>query len=88
MKIFTVLAASNQSFLAVECLGKVSYKLVPRVLMLAQEFKRAAPELSRAYEEQTGQASADWDELDESVAPLTSVFELLRSWAVPLLPQN
>jgi len=84
-KIFTVLSGSNDGFFNMNCLGDVSYKLIPDVLRLAQKFIAAAPELSDLYFEQTGQTSADWDQLDEDTVPITSIFELLRGWAVPSL---
>jgi len=93
MKIFTVLAASNQSFFEVSCIGDASYKLIPMALSLAQSFTpelsdvyevhTETPELSDVYEDQTGKKSADWGKLKPSCVPLTSVFELLRCWAVP-----
>ena len=85
-KIFTILSATDDDeFFNMNCLGDVSYQLIPRVLRLAQTFTVATPELSEAYFEQTGQTSADWDKLDEDSVPITSMFELLRGWAVPSL---
>lgn len=70
MKIFTILAASDESFFDVTCLGKVSYKLIPMVLTLAQSFEKPTPELSNVYEQQTGRKSADWDKLKVRTASL------------------
>lgn len=102
MKIFTVLAAApspsggdgdrrgDGSFLNVELLGDLSYELIPWVLRLAQEFTGFTPQLSFVYTQQTGRRSADWDALydNEFVDNFagSAVFELLRSWVVPLLP--
>ena len=85
MKIFTVLSGTDDGFFNLNCLGDISYKLIPRVLSLAQEFTERTPELSASYFEQTGQRSANWDDLEEEYVPITSVFELLRGWAVPSL---
>jgi len=84
-KIFTMLSATDEGFFNMNCLGDVSYKLIPRVMRLAQKFTEATPDLSEIYFEQTGQRSADWDKLDEDTVPITSIFELLRGWAVPSL---
>ena len=84
-KIFTMLSATDDGFFNMNCLGDVSYKLIPRVLGLAQKFTEATPELSDIYFEKTGQRSADWNKLDEKNVPITSIFELLRGWAVPSL---
>jgi len=61
MKIFTMLAGSTDKgeFFNLACLGDLSYKLIPHVLTLAQNFIFGL----------------------DNVA-ITSVFELLRSWAV------
>ena len=61
MKIFTMLAGSTDKgeFFNLACLGDLSYKLIPHVLTLAQNFTFGL----------------------ENVA-ISSVFELLRSWAV------
>jgi len=85
MKIFTMLSATDESFFNENCLGDLSYKLIPDVLTLAHHFTQRSPKLSEAYFEQTGQTSADWDKLDEDTVPITSMFELLRGWAVPSL---
>ena len=85
MKIFTMLSATDESFFNEKCLGDLSYKLIPDVLRLAHHFTQRSPKLSEAYFEQTGQTSADWDKLDEDTVPITSMFELLRGWAVPSL---
>ena len=86
MKIFTVLSATDYGFFNMTCLGDdISYKLIPNVLRLAQDFGGRTPELSEAYFEQTGQRSADWNQLNEYTVPITSMFELLRGWAVPSL---
>lgn len=85
MKIFTVLSATDEGFFNMNCLGNVLYKLIPKVLRLAQKFTEATPDLSEAYFEQTGQRSADWSRLNEDTVPITSMFELLRGWAVPSL---
>ena len=58
MKIFTMLAGSTEYF-NLACLGELSYKLIPHVLTLAQNFTFGL----------------------DNVA-ISSVFELLRSWAV------
>jgi len=85
MKIFAMLSATNEGFFNTNYLGDVSYKLIPDVLRLTQDFTRRTPELSEAYFEQTGQRCADWDQLDVDTVPITSMFELLRGWAVPSL---
>ena len=85
MKIFTVLSATDDGFFNMNCLGDVSYKLIPDVLRLAQKFTEATPDLSEAYFEQTGQRSADWNQLNVDTVQITSMFELLRGWAVPSL---
>ena len=86
MKIFTMLAATDDGFFNMNCLGDLSYKLIPDVLRLAQKFRGKTPALSEAYFEQTGQRSADWNKLvDKKTVPITSLFELLRGWAVPSL---
>ena len=85
MKIFAMLSATDEGFFNTNYLGDVSYKLIPDVLRLTQDFTRRTPELSEAYFEQTGQRSADWDQLDVDIVPITSMFELLRGWAVPSL---
>jgi len=85
MKIFTLLSGTDDGFLNMNCLGDLSYKLIPNVLSLARKFIAAVPELSDFYFEQTGQRSADWDQLDVDTVPITSMFELLRGWAVPSL---
>jgi len=61
MKIFTMLTGSidKGDFFNLACLGDLSYKLIPHVLTLAQNFTF---------------------ELDN--VAISSVFELLRSWAV------
>jgi len=60
MKIFTMLAGSTEGeFFNLACLGELSYKLIPHVLTLAQNFTFGL----------------------DNVA-ISSVFELLRSWAV------
>ena len=61
MKIFTMLAGSTDrgEFFNLACLGDLSYKLIPHVLTLAQNFTFGL----------------------DNVA-VSSVFELLRSWAV------
>jgi len=84
-KIFTLLSATDNGFFNMNCLGDVSYKLIPRVLNLSQEFGGRTPELSDIYFEKTGQRSADWNKLDEVTVAITSMFELLRGWAVPSL---
>lgn len=88
MKIFTVMSAADQGFFSANCLCGFSYELVPKLLRLAQEFDVATPELSAAYEEQTGKKTADWNSLANYVdnLALTSVFELFRSWVVPAMP--
>jgi len=85
MKVFTMLSATDEGFFNMNCLGDVSYKLIPDVLRLAQKFKGRTPELSDMYFEQTGQTSADWSRLNEDTVPITSMFKLLRGWAVPSL---
>ena len=84
-KIFTMLSATDESFFNMNCLCDLSYKLIPDVLRLAQHFRGRTPELSEAYFEQTGQRSADWNKLNKKTVPITSLFELLRGWAVPSL---
>jgi len=84
-KIFTILSATDEGFFNMNCLGDLSYKLIPDVLSLSQEFTARTPGLSEAYFEQTGQRSADWSQLNEDTVPITSMFELLRGWAVPSL---
>ena len=86
MKIFTMLSATDDGFFNMNCLGDVPYKLIPRLLRLVQKFTVRSPGLSDLYFEQTGQTSADWSQLDEETVPITSMFELLRGWAVPSLP--
>ena len=86
MKIFTMLSATDNGFFNIGFLGDVPYKLIPRLLRLVQKFTVRSPGLSDLYFEQTGQTSADWDKLDEETVPITSMFELLRGWAVPSLP--
>jgi len=85
MKIFTMLSATDEGFFNMNNLGDISYKLIPKVLELSQFFCGETPGLSEAYFEQTGQRSADWNKLDEDTVPITSMFELLRGWAVPSL---
>ena len=85
MKIFTMLSATDDEFFNMSCLGDVSYKLIPNVLRMAQKFRGRTPELSEAYFEQTGQRSADWSQLNDITVQITSLFELLRGWAVPSL---
>ena len=85
MKIFTILSATDEGFFNMNCLGDVSYQLIPRVLRLAQKFRGRTPELSDMYFEQTGQKSADWSQLNDITVQITSLFELLRGWAVPSL---
>ena len=85
MKIFTILSSTDDGFFNLNCLGDLSYKLIPRVLSLSQEFTAGNPGLSEAYFEQTGQRSTDWSRLNEDTVPITSMFELLRGWAVPSL---
>ena len=87
MKIFTILSATDDEFFNMNCLGDVSYKLIPDVLSLAQKFKGRTLGLSEAYFEQTGQRSADWNKLDKKTVPITSMFEFLRGWAVPSLAE-
>ena len=86
MKTFTMLSATDEGFFNMNCFGDLSYKLIPDVLRLAQGFRGKTPELSEAYSEQTGQRSADWNQLvDKKTVQITSMFELLRGWAVPCL---
>ena len=86
MKIFTMLSATDDDeFFNMNCLGDLSFKLIPNVLRMAQKFRGRTPELSEAYFEQTGQRSADWNQLNVNTVPITSMFELLRGWAVPSL---
>jgi len=86
MKIFTILSATEKGYFNMNCLGDVSYKLIPNVLRLAQEFRGRPPVLSDFYFEQTGQRSADWNQLNgKPLLIITSMFELLRGWAVPSL---
>jgi len=85
MKIFTILSATDESFFNMNCLGDLSYKLIPDVLSLSHKFGGRTPELSEAYFGQTGQRSADWSRLNEVTVQITSMFELLRGWAVPSL---
>ena len=86
MKIFTILSATDDDeFFNMNCLGDVSYKLIPKVLRLTHLFRRGTPELSKAYFDQAGQRSADWNKLDKKTVSITSMFELLRGWAVPSL---
>ena len=67
------------------CLSDVSYKLIPNVLRLTQEFKWETLEFTNFYFEQTGQRSTDWDVVNDDNVEITSMFELLRGWAVPSL---
>lgn len=85
MKIFTIL--SKDDGFNLNCLGDVSYKLIPHVLSLAQDFIVANTVILDAYFEQTGQYSGDWNEQGETGLSYgtSSMFELLRSWAVPSL---
>jgi len=86
MKIFTMLSATDgDEFFNMNCLGDVSYKVIPNVLRLTQLFDGETPEFSDFYFEQTGQRSADWSQLNKDTVPITSMFELLRGWAVPSL---
>jgi len=85
MKTFTILSATDEGFFNMNCLGDVSYKVIPNVLRLAQLFDGETPEFSDFYFEQTGQRSADWSQLNKDTVPITSMFELLRGWAVPSL---
>ena len=84
-KIFTILSATDDGFFNMNYLGDVSYKLIPNVLKLAKQVTVATPKLSDFYFEQTGQRSADWSKLNVNTIPITSIFELLRGWAVPSL---
>ena len=86
MKSFTVLSAIDEGFFDLSCLGDLSYKLIPRVLELAQEFDEESSELSKVHFEQKGHKSAAMKyKLDKKTMPITSMFELLRCWAVPSL---
>ena len=88
MKIFTVLSATEDGFFDLNCFGELTYKLIPKMLCLAQRFGGGdvTPELSSACYEQTGRQGANRNQhLGPDTVALSSVFELLRGWAVPSL---
>ena len=86
MKIFTILSATEDGFFNMNYLSDASCKLIPNVLSLAQQFDTCIPTLFDSYMEQTGTYHHNYWDLDEDDdIALTSMFELLRGWAVPSL---
>ena len=85
-KLFTLLSATDEGFFNLNCLGDISYKVIPQVLSLVQGFSEAhpdyLPEYLDSYFELTGKVSAGWR---GNTIATSSLFELLRGWAVPSL---
>lgn len=73
-KIYTVLTASDDGLIDMKNLSDVPHQLIPDVLDLAQTFSS-----------ETFSSGSDEHEENENVA-LTSVFDLVRGWAVSSLP--
>jgi len=96
MKIMAVFSATDDDdgLFDMSYLDNVSYKVIPTALCLAQRFAGVLPELSDIYVELSGRRGAEWNQLGDLRTPLaslmrrrriTSVFEMLRVWVVPLI---